>query len=45
MIQQVMRACVTGDEAARRIVAEMTSNMSDLSEDEDSPTQEVSGHL
>ena len=42
MIQQVMRACVTGDEATRRAVAEMTSNMSDISEDEDSPTQELS---
>ena len=42
VIQQVMRACVTGDEATRRAVAEMTSNMSDISEDEDSPTQELS---
>ena len=42
VIQHVMRAYVSGDDATRRAVEEMTSNMSDLSEDEGSPTQQLS---
>ena len=42
VIQHVMRAYVSGDDATRHAVEEMTSNMSDLSEDESSPTQQLS---
>ena len=42
VIEQVIRACRNGDEATCQAAAEMTRNMADISEDENSPTQELS---